>query len=347
MHDYFANYGGGERLVDILSKRKDLLIYGFVNKEIKKKIKTKAKQISLLNYKVPDLIKKIILIIKFFLLKIPNCTNCICSGNYSLFSNLKNAKNKVIYVHSLPKIFFKYNLFYKKNFFKYLIYIFFKKIYLYLYIKKLNSFKCIISNSNFTKKSLKKITNKKIFVIYPPIKKNKIKKIFIGDFYLSNNRHEVEKNIDKIILAFQKMKDKKLIITSQGSLTKKYIKLAKKFTNIKFVGLVNDKKYFNLLKKCRALINVTNNEDFGMSAIEGMSYGKITFCINEGGYKETTINNFNSIHVKKNNIVEDLVNKIQTINTSILNKLGKNCIKTSKKFSEEKFFKRLNNLATK
>ncbi len=341
IHDYLNNFGGGEKLVKILAEQnKFKIIFSFANYNILKEFFSKLKIITLNDMLIPDVIKKIFIIYNFKRFKASKNHNCIVSGNYSLFSNLNSIQNKIYYCHSVPKIVFRPNIFYRKNkILKILFNIFFYN-YKNSFRKNLHKFDHVIANSEFTKKKLSFILkNKKIRVIYPPIINHKKKKIYFSNFYLCNNRHEVEKNIDIIIDVFKELPRKKLIITSQGSLTKKLMKKALGSKNIQFLGLVSEKKYNHLLNACISVINISEEEDFGMSAVEAMAYGKVTFCLNEGGYKETTKNLYNSIFVSKKNLKNDLKLKILKYDLNYLKKMKKNCFKTADKFSD-KIFKR-------
>lgn len=334
------NFGGGERLIKILLKKKfSKLFIGYENNILKRFfLKRTFKATTLLNNSFPKIIKKLFLIKAFENLKI-SCDNCICSGNYSLLANI-NAKNKILYVHSMPKIFFRYKYFYPKYSLKVLMANIFFFSFKRKYIKALNSFDHIIANSKFTKKQIKKFTKKKVLVVYPPIEKFKfIKDKKLKDYFIFNNRHEKEKNLDKVLDAFSKLKCEKLFVLSTGSMTQRLKKKYKKNKNIFFKGLVNNKKYIKYISNCKAVINVSNDEDFGMGALEAMQFGKITICLKEGGYIETTTNGYNAIHINKNNISFDLVKKIKLLKKNDLKKMKRNCIETSKKYNEDKFNK--------
>lgn len=338
VHDYLQNYGGGERLIKILSKKKfHYLFVGFDQKIFKKFFKNRnIKFKKLITDNLPNIVKKLILIRTFKKTHF-KCRNYICSGSYAVFAKVE-AKNKIVYIHSLPKIFFRSKNFYSKSsmidFFTDNFFYNFKKEYL----TNINSFDHIICNSLYTKRQLSKFISKKINVIYPPIENlKKKKKIRFENFFVFNNRHEKEKNLDKVLIAFSKMRNENLIVLSEGSLTSIYKKKYLKYTNIKFTGIVNDEKYGDYLSRCYATINVSINEDFGMGALEGMQFGKITFCLNNGGYKETTINNYNSIHINPNNISDDLIKKIKQCKNLKITKFKKNCFNTFKKFNEKKF----------
>ena len=117
-----------------------------------------------------------------------------------------------------------------------------------------------------------------------------------------------------------------------------------KSKNIKFEKLLNNKAYHNYLSKCAATINVSSKEDFGMAALEGMAYGKPTFCLKEGGYLETTKHNHNAIHINKNNIYNDLAFKLVYYDRKKLINLEKNCKKTAEKYSKDKFLSKIKKL---
>jgi glycosyltransferase involved in cell wall biosynthesis len=343
IHDYLQNFGGGERLIKILlSKRFHKLIVGYDNKIFNKFFLKKKKLKKLFNFKTPNIIKKFFLIYKFSNLSVVS-KNCLCSGNYSLFANL-NAKNKIVYIHSVPKIFFRRKYFYSrfslKAFLANAIFFNFRKNY----INKLESFDFLIANSFFTKKQLHRFTKKKIHVIHPPIEKFKYnKKVKFSDYYIFNNRHEIEKNLIEVLHAFRYLKNQKLIVLSIGSLTNYLKNQFYDCKNIKFKGLVSNSKYVEYLANCKAVINVSNDEDFGMGAIEPMQFGKITLCLNQGGYKETTKNYFNAIHIDDKDISGHLIKTITKIDIKLLKRLRKNSLITFKKYSQKNFEDKINN----
>ena len=337
-HDYFNNLGGGENLaLTFLKYNKSFyLLTFFITNFLKKKIFNK-KTILIGNYK-----NKLSLLYNLFFFQIKKKVNYyIASGNYTPLLNIYNCEKKVFYCHSLPKFFFLYNKFYsKKKIFLYILYLIISPIFKKIYIKKINKFDIIIANSNYTKNQLKKITSKKIYIIYPPIKIIK-KKIRYNNFFIFNNRHEKEKNLDIAIKCFQTNKKYKLIITSKGSLTKKLKEKCMNDKNIIFLGLVSRKKYEDLLSKCLGTLNISKHEDFGMSAIETMAIGKPCIVLNQGGYLETVTNNKNGFILDKNNIENSLNKFLNNIKITDIKKMKKNCFNQAKLFSEKNFLKNM------
>jgi glycosyltransferase involved in cell wall biosynthesis len=340
IHDYINNIGGGENLIKNILDLKFKLIVGFKNIKLKK-YKLVNNATSLTNFKYYDLLKLMLPLIFYFKLR-GEYQNLIASGNYSVFFKKTIAKRKIFYCHSLPKFFFKFENFYKKNTIKYILHLISKKLFIFFYIKTLNKFNFILTNSIYTQKQIKKYINKKIHVVYPPIDCKKIKFLGNGDFFLSNNRHEREKNLDVVIKVFNRLKNKKLILTSYGTQTKKLKLLAKYNKNIIFKDHLRQSEYYKLIGNCLATINITSNEDFGMASIEGMAAGKVSIVLNQGGYNETCINNYNSFVLKNNqNYENQLYSLIKKKKREDFLKLKKNCIKTSKKFSKQIFLKKI------
>ena len=173
IHDYFQNFGGGERLILSLVRKTDVLVTSFKIKKIQNYLIKKKVYCLQSNEKRGIYLKKFLTPFSFFLFKPKyKYLNTFVSGNYSVFSNLSDVKNKILYCHSLPKVFFNYDKFYiNRNFFFKFVLKFISIIFKKIYLQKLNKFDYLIANSKFTKKKMKKYINKKIHVVYPPIEK--------------------------------------------------------------------------------------------------------------------------------------------------------------------------------
>lgn len=345
-HDYFNNLGGGEKLVLILAEKLNSVIFtSYFNKKLlKKKYINKNK---IIIFKKNFFFKSILSWFNY-LPKKDYLIN-ILSGNYSIFLNKKNKKKKFIYYcHSLPKAYFRYSKFRENyNFFKRILIFISKKIFIKYYLKNLNEVNHVIANSKYTKLQLKKFYKKKISVIYPPINIKQYSLGVKGKYFLSANRHEKDKNIDKIISVFKRLHNKKIIITSEGSQTKKLKEISKNNKNIIFTGLVSNRKYLKLLKNCIATIYLSENEDFGMSAIESLSVGKPVIAINSGGLKEILIKNNNSFFVNKTKIEKDLFKIISEKSNKDFFNLRHKCRKTIYKFNETIFIKKIKSIIQK
>ncbi|MBW6440861.1 glycosyltransferase [Patescibacteria group bacterium] len=147
-----------------------------------------------------------------------------------------------------------------------------------------------IANSKNTARRIKKFYGMKSEVIYPPCDMGKVKsddkeKKNTEDYFLIVSRLSPYKKIDIAVEAFNKL-DLPLIIIGDGEDRERLENMAEK--NIKFLGFQDEKKLAEYYQNCQAFI-FPGEDDFGITLIEAMSYGKPVLAYRKGGLKETMI----------------------------------------------------------
>ncbi len=216
----------------------------------------------------------------------------------------------------------------------------------YLHKKYFKHVEKITCNSENTKNKIKKYLERDdVTVIYPPIEIEGFRYKKPKNFWLSVNRLVDYKRIDIQMKGFSKLPDEKLIIV--GSYEKgcehheKHKKDLKKIKpkNVELIHWVDRKKLLDLYAICKGFITTSEEEDFGMTAIEAMAFGKPVIAPNSGGYKETIINGKTGV-LMDNLSVEVLVKAVKEV--------GKNpeqykdaCIGQAKKFDTKIFIKKI------
>lgn len=152
-----------------------------------------------------------------------------------------------------------------------------------------------VAISKHVQDRIKKYYRKEAKIIYPPltIKDEKIKdqgdnlkfKNY-GDYYLIVSRLFPHKNVDIAIEAFNRL-NLPLLIVGDGP---QYKDLRSKVENkkIKFIGFVPDEKLPNYYQNCKAFI-MPQEEDFGLTPLEAMSFGKPVLALRQGGAIETIL----------------------------------------------------------
>ncbi len=110
-------------------------------------------------------------------------------------------------------------------------------------------------------------------------------KLRLNDYYLIVARLHSYKNIDIAIKAFNKL-NYPLVIIGDGPDKKRLERLANK--NITFLGEQDDSTLIEYYRACRAFI-MPQEEDFGLTPIEAMSFGKPVVALCKGGALETIV----------------------------------------------------------
>src|SRR3989344_1577117 len=140
--------------------------------------------------------------------------------------------------------------------------------------------------SEHVRERIKKYYRRDARVIYPPIfQENHFDFIKIGTPYcLIVSRLYKHKNIDIAIEAFNKL-NLPLVIIGDGPEQKR---LRQKIENnrITMLGFIADKQLHYYYLNCKAFI-LPQEEDFGITPIEAMSFGKPVLALRKGGAIET------------------------------------------------------------
>ena len=348
VHDFFQTMGGAEKLVCTIARHFPEI------KIITSKISSEFAR------EIPDLLDRVIVIeSKFsFLGRIPNAIlaftsnkqliknskTVIYSGVYSLIYSRNQKKGKrIFFCHTTPKfIFHGDDKFYRKyQILEKTILYFPIKIFKYFYVIAVNSMDYILTNSFHMKSKIKKQLNLNSEVIYAPIDTHNFKWINQKKYFFALGRLEKYKRVDKLILAFNEMEDKKLVIGSTGS-DYKYLKnLAKKNNNICFTGWLTLDLLYKYIGEALACIYVPADEDFGMAAVESLAAGKPVIGVNEGGIKEIIEHKKNGILLNKNFSIREVINAVNEMTPQLARKLKKQCEKSSVQFSELTFISKI------
>jgi len=163
----------------------------------------------------------------------------------------------------------------------------------------------------------------------------------IPNYYLVVSRLESPKNIDLAIKACNKLKENLWVVGTGGQ--EEYLKSIAGPT-IKFLGGVNDSKLSNIYKNCKALICTATDEDFGITPVEAMSFGKPVIAFRGGGYLETVADGKTGIFFDEST-VESLTEKLKNFKTEKFNPVD--CRKQADKFSKENFKRKISKLINK
>ncbi|MFH1456885.1 MAG: glycosyltransferase [Patescibacteria group bacterium] len=354
IHDRFQFRGGAERLILIMAKalHADIMTEFWIDGETFNKAEVPHK-LYILDEGDPNLIVWRYFRAQInFLFKtkkiIQQYDLIIFSGNNCLSASINLNKNQKYFLYCHAPVRHVFDLFKKfrkeqKKLWKRIIYYDIGawgiKI---IYWLGLSKFKIVIANSGNVRDRLWKYCRKKATkVIWPPIQIDKFKWISQGDYYLSFGRVASLKRVGDIVRAFQTMQDKKLIVSSGGDELEMVKELAQGYGNIQVLGWVSDQELKELVGNCIASIYIPIDEDAGMANIESMAAGKPVIVNNDGGFRETVIEEKTGKFIPKNYTIQDLQEAVKWMTPEKALAMREDCIKQAEQFSEERFIREI------
>ncbi len=148
----------------------------------------------------------------------------------------------------------------------------------------------LLVNSRFTQDRVRKYYRRESVLIYPPalalsqhiVSQHTNVSSHKKEYFLVISRLTASKKIDIVIESFNKL-GLPLIIVGTGREKKRLERMAKE--NISFRGFVDDESLALLYRGARAVI-FPSEEDFGMVAVEALSFGVPVIAYEYGGIQE-------------------------------------------------------------
>jgi glycosyltransferase involved in cell wall biosynthesis len=198
----------------------------------------------------------------------------------------------------------------------------------------------IVTLSKNVQKRIRKYLARDSEVIYPPVDVSKYRFAGYGDFWLSVNKiWNLEKRVEPQLRAFKRLPNEKLIVVSTPAKDARALAYEQKILkdlpkNVEIVRSISEDELIDLYARCKGVISTPIDEDFGLTAIEGMACGKPIVAVNEGGYLETVIDGVTGKLVNPH--ANDLVRAIKEVSTNV-EKYKEPCKERAKMFDTSRF----------
>ena len=263
----------------------------------------------------------------------------------SAVRNCRADQKKIYYCHTPPR--YLYDL--KENYLKKVplllrpLFLVISYIFRKMYESDIVKMDLVLTNSKNTQKRIKDFLGIDSQVLYPPVDLKEFSYQWQHDYYLSFARLSDAKRVDRIVEAFKKLPEKKLIVIygENDPQKQKIMDLAKGFKNIRLITLPGNRGFTSYVGNSIATIYVPVDEDFWMSPIESMAAGKPVIGVDDGGLKETIINWETWILIWKDAKVEELREAIEKLTPEIAHDMREKSETRAQDFSLEAFSKQL------
>ena len=147
-----------------------------------------------------------------------------------------------------------------------------------------------IANSRSTARRISKFYRQEAKVIYPPVSAVRSQQSAIGNknaekYFLIVSQLTPYKKVDVAVEAFNKL-GLPLVIIGEGPQQKYLQSIANE--NISILGWLTDEETAEYYKNCYAFI-FPGEDDFGITMVEAMSYGKPVLALKAGGAEEIVL----------------------------------------------------------
>lgn len=205
----------------------------------------------------------------------------------------------------------------------------------------------LVANSENVRKRINKFYRRDAVVIYPPVdvktiaRHTKDSRLKPKDYFLYLGRLDRGKRVALIIQACNQL-ELPLKVAGTGKEEGNLKKLAG--STVEFLGPVSDEQKAKLYLNAKALILASEDEDFGITSVESQAAGTPVIALKAGGYLETVIPGKTGVFFNKPT-VESLVSALQNFDPDKFN--PQTLQKNAEKFSKEKFKKAILDLVDK
>ncbi|MDP3731032.1 MAG: glycosyltransferase [bacterium] len=164
------------------------------------------------------------------------------------------------------------------------------------------------------------------------------------DYFLIVSRLFSHKNIDIAIKAFNKL-ELPLVIIGSGPEYRRLKKMVKNKSMIKLLGEVTDDELGDYYANARAFI-MPQEEDFGMTPLEAMQFGKPVLALRQGGALEYVLEGINGEFFDDPHSAV-LADGVRRLNENFKNYSPLVTKKTAEKFSRSRFEEEIKNVLNK
>ncbi|WEX08344.1 glycosyltransferase [Chelativorans sp. AA-79] len=345
VHDYFAIRGGGERLALTLAEALEAdIVYSFREKESYPESMFRPS----IDFNLPPMLRQtsirtVALAWHFFRAQnvVRDYSIRIFSGSFAPFAapDRQAGGVNIFYCHTPPRFLYDQREHFRNRLPGPLRLLAPALLRLFErgYTRSVARMDVVVANSQNTRARIQRYLGRDSVIVYPPVDTDRFLWRGQGDYYLSTARLSSLKRVDKIVEAFLRMPEKKLVVASGGEDLEALKQRAAGAPNITFRGWVDDDELLDLVGNATATIYLPREEDFGMSPVESMAAGKPVIGVAEGGLLETIVPEETGILLPPDFSDQDLVAAVRRMTPERALAMRPACEARARRFTRETF----------
>lgn len=164
---------------------------------------------------------------------------------------------------------------------------------------------------------------------------------FREPYYISFSKLSTLKRVARTVEAFRDMPDKKLLVIYGTNDPQKdeIMAIGEGCPNITFLTLTDNNELPKYVAGAIATIFIARNEDFGMVALESMSCGVPVIGVDEGGIRETVIDDKTGILLSPEATKAELIEAVRSLDLERSQSMRDACRSRALEFGHERFEK--------
>jgi len=203
----------------------------------------------------------------------------------------------------------------------------------------------IVANSRNVAGRIARCFGRTSDVVYPPVDVASYRFDRVGDTWLSVSRLSHEKRLDLLVETFRRLPNERVLVAGGPQMAVRaaqFIRSLHPPPNVEFLGEIPEPRLRELYATCRGLIATARDEDFGLAPVEAMASGKAVIAVDEGGYRETVVDQQTGWLVPASPDV--LAATVGRATPSILERMRHACVARARAFDSTVFVDRMRTL---
>jgi glycosyltransferase involved in cell wall biosynthesis len=200
----------------------------------------------------------------------------------------------------------------------------------------------VVSLSETVRRRVHTFYGRESEVVYPPVDTSRFRFEEVGDTWLAVTRLYPEKRVHLLLDTFRRLPDQRLTVVggyTRGDRTERYVAGLRPPENVRLLGEVSETDLLRLYARCRGVLAMAIDEDFGLTPVEAMAAGKCVLATDEGGHRETVVNGRTGFLLPAT--ADAFASRIRSLDEATLRSMREACRDRARQFDVAVFLRKM------